>query len=181
MRKLYAGLFISLDGVVEAPDKWQKVFDDDMGAELSASTEAADAMLLGRKTYQEWSNYWPQSTDPFATFINNTPKYVASTTLDKVSWGSHNTVTLLKGSLADEINRLKQQPGKNINLAGSATLVESLVRLNLLDILMLMIHPIIVGKGKRLFGDGSITKQLQLVSAKPTSSGTIIATYHPAG
>jgi dihydrofolate reductase len=178
MRKVVSGLFISLDGVVESPEKWQfDNFDADMGAALEAHITAEDTILLGRVTYQDWAPYWPTSADePYASHINNTPKYVFSTTLDKVEWKNS---TLVKGSLADEIARLKKLPGKNIGVAGSPTLVRSLLQQNLLDELTLMFHPVIVGKGNRLFKDGSDLKRLKLVASQITSTGVSILTFQP--
>lgn len=179
MRKLVAGLFITLDGVVEAPYIWQfDVFDADMIAVMSAHLNHEDTMLLGRVTYEEWAPYWPTSTDePYASHINNTPKYVVSNTLDKVAWGEWNNVTLIKGNLAEAIAKLKQQPGKNIGVAGSPTLVRSLLENNLLDELILMIHPVIAGSGKRLFADGSALKRMKLVASQITGSGVAVLTY----
>jgi dihydrofolate reductase len=178
MRKVTAGLFISLDGVTESPHQWQfDHFDDDMMAGMASQLAAQDAVLLGRVTYEEWAPYWPTSTDePFASFINNTPKYVVSTTLEKVGW---NNAQLLKGNLAERLEELKQQPGKNIGVAGSPGLVRSLVRDELLDELMLMIHPVVVGSGKRLFTDGGVLKRLKLVDSKTTRTGVLIVTYRP--
>jgi dihydrofolate reductase len=178
MRKVVSGLFISLDGVVEAPYKWQfDVFDDGMMAEMGAHIAAEDTILLGRVTYQEWAPYWPTSTDePYASHINNTPKVVVSTTLDKVEWKNS---TLIKENLAQEIARLKQQPGKNIGVAGSPTLVYSLLQNDLLDELTLMVHPVVAGSGKRLFKDGGELKRLQLVGSKTTGTGVSILTYQP--
>jgi dihydrofolate reductase len=178
VRKIVSGLFISLDGVTESPDQWQfDHFDEDMGAYLQEVLDAQDAILLGRVTYQEWAGYWPSSTDePFASYINNIPKYVVSTTLDKVEWQNS---ALIKGDLAQELNKLKQQPGKNIGIAGSPTLVQSLLQDGLLDELQLTIHPVVVGHGKRLFKDGAGLKRLKLVESKPTRSGVLIATYQP--
>lgn len=151
-----------------------------MGAAMAAHLASEEAILLGRVTYQEWLPYWPASTeDPYASHINNAPKYVASTTLDKVEWGKWDKISLIKGSLAEEIARLKQQPGQNIGVAGSTTLVRSLLKDNLLDELTLMIHPVIVGKGKRLFKDGDALKRLKLVDSKMTKSGVALLTYHP--
>lgn len=181
MRKLIASLFISLDGVTESPDKWQfDSFDGDMMAAMNSQLAEQDTVLLGRVTYEEWATYWPTSTDePFATYINNIPKYVVSTTLDRVDWQNS---TLIKGNLAEEITRLKQQPGKNIGTAGSSTLVRSLLAQNLLDELTLMVHPVIVGSGmKRLFNDSSDLKRLNLVDSKLTSTGVAILTYQPRG
>src|SRR5947199_2230635 len=131
MRKVIAGLFITLDGVVESPDKWQEHFDEDMGQAMMEQLASQDAVLLGRVTYQEWASYWPTATDePFASFINSTPKYVLSTTLDSVEeWKDS---TLIKGYLAQEIAQLKRLPGKNIGTAGSPTLVHSFLEHTLL-------------------------------------------------
>lgn len=176
MRKVFSGLFISLDGVVEAPNEWQfDNFDNDMAEAMGKVLADEDAVLLGRVTYEEWAPYWPNSTDePFASFINNVPKYVVSTTLDDVQWQNS---TLIKGNLAEEINRLKQQPGRSIGVAGSPTLVQSLLEEDLLDELILMYHPVVVGKGKRLFKDGRLVKRLKLVDTKVTGSGVAILTY----
>lgn len=181
MRKVEASLFISLDGVVESPDQWQfDVFDEDMMTTMTNQLAGEDAFLLGRVSYQEWSNYWPTSSDePFASFINQTPKYVVSTTLDKVEWGQWNNVTLIKGHVAEAITRLKQQPGKNIGIGGSPTLVRSLLYDGLLDELTLLYHPVVVGKGKHLFNDGDELKRLKLVHSKITGSGVAILTYQP--
>jgi dihydrofolate reductase len=178
MRKVIAALFISLDGVVESPNEWQEQFDEDMGQAMTEQLASQDAVLLGRVTYQEWASYWPTATDePFASFINSTPKYVCSTTLENVeAWQNS---TLLKGDLSQEIARLKQQPGKNIGTAGSPTLVRSLLEQNLVDELILMVHPVVVGSGKRLFNHGDDLKRLNLLSARPTRSGTVILTYQP--
>lgn len=182
MRKIVSGLFISLDGITESPDKWQlDFFDDDLGAAMAAHTAVEDTILLGRVTYQDWVGYWPTSTDePYASHINNTPKYVVSTTLDKVDWGKWDKPKLIKGNVAGEIAKLKQQPGKNIGVAGSPTLVRSLLQDNLLDELTLMVHPIVVGSGKRLFKEASGPRRLKLVDSKTTSTGVAILTYQPA-
>ena len=180
MRKVIAGMFISLDGVTEAPNQWQfENFDADMATAMGAHVAAEDTILLGRITYQEWAPYWPDSNDdPYGHHINNTPKYVVSTTLDKVAWGQWDNVTLIKSNLAEEIATLKRQPGNNIGIAGSATLVHSLLQADLIDELTLMIHPVIVGHGKRLFKDGGSLKRLQLVYSKATVTGVMILTYH---
>ena len=178
MRKIVSGLFIALDGVVEAPNKWQEHFDEDMGEAMMAQLNSQDAVLLGRVTYEEWAPYWPTATDePFASFINSTPKYVFSTTLDSVEEWQNST--LIKGDLAQEIAQLKQLPGKNIGTAGSPTLVSSLLEQGLLDELILLVHPVVVGNGKRLFQDGGSLKRLNLLSSKTTRTGTVILTYQP--
>lgn len=181
MRKVVAGLFISLDGITESPDQWQfDHFDVDMMTSLGEHIAAEDTILMGRVTYQEWAPYWPTSNDePYASHINNTPKVVASTTLDRVEWGERNNITLIKGNLAEEIARLKRQSGKNIGIAGSPTLVRSLLQTDLIDELTLMVHPVVVGRGKRLFNDGGGLKRLQLTDSKATRTGVMILTYQP--
>jgi dihydrofolate reductase len=180
MRKVVSGLFIALDGVAESPHEWQFEFDAEMGQSMDEQIARVDTILLGRVTYQEWANYWPTNTDDeFASFINNTPKVVVSTTLEQVAWGSYDNITLVRGSLAEEITTLKQQPGKEILVTGSPTLVRSLLHADLHDELTLLVHPVVAGKGKRLFGDGQPLKRLQLVNATTTSSGVAILTYQP--
>jgi dihydrofolate reductase len=178
MRKVVSGLFISLDGVTESPDQWQfDHFDDDMMAAMTAHIAEEDAVLLGRVTYQEWASYFPTSSDePYASHINNVPKYVVSTTLEEVEW---NNSTLIKRDFEEEIAKLKQQPGKNIGVAGSPTLVRSLLHRDLLDELTLLVHPVVAGSGKRLFDDGSELKRLNLVDAKTTRTGVAILRYQP--
>jgi dihydrofolate reductase len=181
MSKVVSWLFISLDGVVEAPDQWQfDVFDEDMGAAITSQMEAENAILMGRVTYQAFASYWPTSTEePFASHINQTPKYVVSTTLDKAEWGTWDQPTLIKGNLTKEINKLKKQSGKNIGVSGSPTLVRSLLQDDLLDELQLMIHPVVVGKGKRLFTEDVDLRRLKLVDSKVTGTGVAILTYQP--
>jgi dihydrofolate reductase len=178
MRKVISGLFISLDGVTEAPDQWQfDNFDAEMGAAMGAHISEEDTILLGRVTYQEWAPYWPTATDePYASHINNTPKYVASTTLESVDWKNS---MLIKDSVAKEIARLKRQPGKNIGVAGSPTLARWLLQHDLLDELILMIHPVVVGRGKRFFQNGSELKRFKLIRSQVTSTGVAILTYQP--
>ncbi len=180
MRKVTAGLFSSIDGVVEAPNEWQPAFDEEMGAVLSRMLEEQDAVLLGRVTFTEWAGYWPASTDePFASYINSTRKYVASTTLDSV--GQWPNSTLIRGPVADFLTELRQQDGGTIGTAGSPSLVWSLIQQGLLDELTLMISPVVAGGGrKRLFpGDAALTR-FELAHAQPTGSGALIATYRPA-
>jgi dihydrofolate reductase len=179
LREVAAALFISLDGVVESPNKWQfDNFDADMMSAMEVQLAIQDTVLLGRVTYQEWAPYWPTSTDePFASYINNVPKYVVSTTLNKVEWQN---ATLLKGDLTKGISALKQQAGKTIGVAGSPSLVRSLLQNDLLDELILMVHPVIVGSGKRLFDDWGKLKRLKLAESKTTRTGVLIGTYRPA-
>jgi dihydrofolate reductase len=180
MRNVVASLFISLDGVTEEPSNWQFEFDNDMMAMLNSEIAGIDTILLGRVTYAYWHAYWPTSThEPFASHINNTPKVVVSTTLDKVEWGKWNTITLIHDNLAEKIAKLKQQPGKSIGVSGSPSLVRSLLHSDLLDTLRLWVHPVVAGSGKRLFKDGDALKRLKLVDSKATSSGCAILTYQP--
>ena len=179
MRKVYAGLFASIDGVVQAPNEWQPAFDEEMGAALGRMLEGQDAVLMGRVTFTEWAGYWPTSTDePFATWINSTRKYVASSTLDSVDGWSNST--LIKGSMAEFVAELRSQDGGTIGVGGSPSLVRSLIEADLLDELTLMISPVVAGGGrKRLFLDDAAPRTFELVEAQGTSSGAVIATYRP--
>jgi len=179
MRKVTAGLFSTIDGVVEAPDQWQTAFDDEMGAVLSHMLEEQDTVLLGRVTFTEWAGYWPTSTDePFASWINSTQKYVASTTLDSVEQWANST--LMSGSVPEFVAALKQQDGGTIGTAGSPTLVRSLIEHGLVDELTLMVSPVVAGCGRaHLFPGDTTPKTFELIEAQPTSSGTVIATYRP--
>ncbi|MFB6893058.1 dihydrofolate reductase family protein [Kitasatospora sp. NPDC056327] len=182
MRKVVSSPFISLDGVVQSPNEWQFAFDEEMAEALGQALETADTILLGRVTFTEWAGYWPTVTGGedagFAKWINETPKYVFSSTLDDVDdWANS---TLVEGDLATAIGELKAGEGKDITVAGSPTLVRSLLEQDLLDELVLLIHPVVAGEGRRkLFADDSALKKLELVGARPTSSGVIIATYRP--
>jgi dihydrofolate reductase len=180
MRKVIASEFVSLDGVMEAPEKWHfPYFDDEMGEAIGAAMAEADAMLLGRVTYEEWAAYWPsQGEQDVAGYMNNTPKFVVSTTLEEpLEWQNS---TLIKGDVAQEIARLKQRPGKDVSITGSGTLVRSLLRDDLLDELRLMVHPVVVGSGKRLLEEGGAHKALKLVDSKTFGSGVVYLTYQPA-
>jgi dihydrofolate reductase len=179
MRKIVAGLFVSLDGVTEAPETWQLPYiSDELVEAVGAAMAESDTMLLGRRTYQEFAAYWPNqgSEEQFADYMNNTPKLVASTTLDTVEWQNS---TLLKGNVAEELTRLKQRPGKNISSTGSATLVRSLLRDGVLDELQLLLHPVVVGRGERLFPDGEPQRSLELAASKTFGTGVVQLTYRP--
>jgi dihydrofolate reductase len=182
MRNIVAGLIISLDGVVESPEQWHfPYFNDEAGEAIGAQMAASDTMLLGRVTYQEFASYWPNQSNedvPMADYMNNVPKLVVSTTLDRVDWQNS---TLIGGDVVEEITRLKEQPGKDITITGSITLVQSLIRDGLLDELRLMLHPIVVGSGKRLFENGSGQTPLELVDSKTFSTGVVALNYRPAG
>jgi dihydrofolate reductase len=182
MRKIVASELVSLDGVMESPEEWAFSYSNDEMAEANTSGMAeADAMLFGRVTYQEFATYWPyqnSAEQPFTDYLNNTPKYVVSTTLEEpLEW--QNSI-LINDNVAQEISRLKQQPGKDIGIVGSGTLVRSLLRDGLLDELTLMVPPIILGRGKRLFEEEGDQKALELVDSRTFSTGVLYLTYRPA-
>jgi dihydrofolate reductase len=180
MRKIVAGLFITLDGVVEAPEKWNMAyFNEEMGAAVGAQTAKSDTMLLGRNTYETFAaTFGPQGDDdPMAAIMNNLPKYVVSTTLDTADWKNS---TVIKGDIAEQITALKGQDGKDITVSGSPTLVRWLVEKGLLDELQLMVHPLVLGEGAQLFPSGSARSPLTLVDVKPFSTGVVLTTYRPA-
>lgn len=179
MRKIVSGLFISLDGVVEAPDKWHfPYFNDEMGAAVDAQAAEADTLLFGRVTYQEFASYWPDKPNdfPFADHINNTPKLVASRTLDRVEWRNS---SLVRGNVVEALTKLKQLPGRNISMIGSGSLVRSLLHDDVLDELRLLVHPIVVGRGKKLFA-GDVQKKLKLVDSKTFTTGVVHLIYQRA-
>jgi dihydrofolate reductase len=178
MRKVVANFFISLDGVVERPDQWHfPYFNDEMGQAVGEGMATSDTMLLGRQTYEEFAAYWPQqpSDVPPADQMNSTPKIVVSNTLTAASW--QNSRIVRGDELAAELNRLKQQDGKNIGTVGSATLVRSLLRDGLLDELHLLVHPLVVGSGKRLFEEGTGQVPLKLLSSQTFSTGVLHLSY----
>lgn len=180
MRKIVTSLFITLDGVAEEPSDWQDEFDEEMGESLNASIASTDAIILGRVTYEYWNNFWPTADfEPFASYINNTQKYVLSNTLEKVEWGDKTNIELLSGDVAQKLKALKQQLGKNITVAGSPSVTQWLLQNDLMDELTLLVHPVIAGKGARLFKDGVDLKRLTLTSNTTTRSGVAIMTYTP--
>ena len=178
MRKLASFLFVSLDGVVEAPNKY--VRDDlfeDFPELIGVTVSEQDAVLLGRKMYEEWSLYWPASSiEPFATFINNTPKFVVSSTLREVNWKSS---TLISHDLTGAIAKLKAQSGKTIGVHGSISLVQSLLLAGALDELRFIQVPVIAGSGRRLLENGGSPIQLDLQSSRATRSGLQYLVYTP--
>ncbi|MCC6313407.1 MAG: dihydrofolate reductase [Thermomicrobiales bacterium] len=182
MRKIVSGLFLSLDGVYEAPHQWHfPYWSDEMGEVVQTQMDASDAMLLGRVGYQEFAQYWPQqpSDGDIADHMNETPKYVVSTRLAAV--GEWRNSTLVTGDIMAEIRALKTQPGKDIGMTGSGVLVRSLLREGLLDELHLLVHPIVVGTGKRLFPDETPRQGLRLVASRPLPNGVLYLTYAPGG
>jgi dihydrofolate reductase len=180
MRKIVAGLHMSLDGVVESPDQWVFPYNyanDEMNQAIGSAMATADAMLLGRVTYQEFAAHWPNQTGDIADYMNGTPKLVVSNTLDTLQWQNS---TLISGDVVGELAKRKQGPGRDLSLVGSATLAQSLLREGLLDELRLLVCPIVVGRGKRLFEDGGAPVPLKLVDAQTFSTGVQWVTYHPA-
>jgi dihydrofolate reductase len=179
MRKINAWLFVTLDGVIEAPEKWV-LADDDMFAAAEADYAKSDALLLGRRTYETFAASWPErgSDVPNADWMNNTPKYVASTTLESAEW---NNSTVLEGDVAEAVARLKREDGKDILVNGSGALVRFLMRSHLLDELRLYVHPVVVGSGTRLFDDQSDPVELRLVDSHAYGNGVIALTYKPTG
>lgn len=174
MGSITAGLFISLDGVVEAPDKWHfEYFNEEMGAAVGALMGSRDAMLLGRRTYEEFAAYWPTAdpNDPMTASMNGTPKYVVSATLDAPTW--ENT-TVVDG---DAVAKLKLE--HHLGVTGSGTLVMWLLGQRLLDELHLFVHPVALGSGKRLFVDGSKVP-LTLASSTTFRTGVLHSMYTPA-
>ena len=176
MRKLVAGLAISLDGVVESPSGWM-AFNDEMQEVISAGVAQSDAIVLGTRTYLEFAELWPGLDSPMADYMNRTPKHIASSTLDTVGWANS---SLMSGDLAENVARLKQQPGKNIQIPGSPRLVRSLLRDGLLDELSLMIQPVVISSGMRLFHEMTARVQLRLVQSATLSTGVLSVTYQPA-
>jgi dihydrofolate reductase len=179
MRKLVVTEFITLDGVMEDPHRWSFPYWNDQISDFKqAETFASDALLLGRVTYQGFAAAWPSRTDEtgFADRFNSMPKYVASATLQTLDW---NNSHLLKGDVAKEVARLKNQSGQDIVVHGSATLVQFLMKHDLIDQYQLLVYPLALGKGKRLFSDKSDSK-LKLVESKSMGSGVVLLSYQPA-
>jgi len=189
MRKIVVSEFVSLDGVVEDPGGaekfkhggWSFKFRDDQVPKYKLDElSTSDALLLGRVTYEGFAKAWPSRKDDlgFADKMNNMPKYVVSTTLKKLDW---NNSQLIKSNVVEEVKRLKQQPGKDILVYGSGKLVNTLLQHNLVDELRLMVHPVVLGSGKRLFDDNAESlKVLKLAESKTFPSGIVLLSYHPS-
>ncbi len=178
MREIVAGLMVSLDGVVESPDQWTgEYFSDDVGATIGSLMAAGDTMLLGRVTYEGFAEAFGSQSGGMADQMNNMPKVVVSNTLTSADW-AHST--LINDNVADEIKNLKDQPGKAINISGSATLARWLLTQGLLDRFELLVFPVVVGRGKRLFEAGVDQVALTLNGCKALESGVLHLTYRPA-
>lgn len=178
MRKVTAGLFHSVDGVVSEPFLWQfDSFDDDLGKGMTDMINRVDTVVLGRVSYQEWAGYWPTASvdDDFAGFINPVEKFVASRSLtEPLEWqNSH----LIQGPLEDFVAGLKARDGGEIAVCGSISVVRQLLFAGLLDSLTFMTHPVVAGSGRRLFNDGDPVTRLGLQDQYRTSKGNVISTY----
>ncbi len=177
MRKVVVSEFLSLDGVMEAPDQWHFSFwHEAMGKYKYDELFASDALLLGRVTYEGFAAVWPSIIDEqgFADRMNGLPKHVASTTLGEVGW---NNSHLIKGDVAAAVSEMKRQAGQDILIGGSAELVNSLMPHDVIDEYRLMVHPIVVGHGKRLFGEGSAATALKLIETKPLGPDVVVLIY----
>jgi dihydrofolate reductase len=186
MRELIVTEFVSLDGVMEAPGGepgyahagWVGgFFSDELGAYKQDEQLATDILVLGRRTYESFCGAWPHRTGAFADKINTMQKYVASTTLRALEW---QTARLLEGSVADAVRGLKQQDGGPILVAGSRTLVHTLLEAGLVDQLNLQVFPLLLGSGMRLFPETADTTELRLVSSRALSNGVLLQAYVPA-
>ena len=180
MRKIKSYFFISLDGVVESPDKWHfPYFDDEMGTAVGAGFAGADALLMGRVLYDEWAAYWPEHADqPFGDVMNSIKKYVVSNSLQTAEWQNSE---IISGNAAQKLTDLKAEDGGDINMSGSATTVRWLLREGLVDELNLLVHPIVVGDGlARLFPPEEPTIRLELLSAETFKTGVLNLSYAPA-
>jgi dihydrofolate reductase len=191
MRKLFVTEFLTLDGVMQAPGDanedrsggfehggWQLAyFDEVFGEVVLEGLAATGGFLLGRRTYEIFAAHWPNqpAEDPLAAPFNELPKYVVSTTLTPpLAW--QNSI-LIQGDVASEISRLKDEPGKEIQVIGSGELVQALIRHDLVDEFRLMIHPIVLGTGKRLFREASVPTRMRLIDSKMSGTGVLIVTY----
>jgi dihydrofolate reductase len=192
--RLVVGTFLSVDGVMQAPGGPEEDpsggfthggwtfphWDDAMGQIIDEWTQQADALLLGRKTYEIFAAHWPHVSDddPIAAKLNSVRKYVASTTLDRLEW---NNSTLINGDVAEEIAKLKSEPGGEIQVLGSGGLIQTLMRHDLVDEYRLWVFPVVLGSGKRLFGDEATPRGLRLIDTRTSSTGVVIHRYERAG
>jgi dihydrofolate reductase len=181
VRKIAAGLFTSLDGVVEAPEKWTgPYFNDEVGQAVGALMAPNDALLLGRVTYEGFAAAFAGQSGGMADQMNNTPKYVVSGTLSSADWANSTLISGQRVDVADQISRLKQEPGRTIGMSGSSTLVSWLLRRGLLDQLDLLVFPVVLGAGKRLFSEPDDEVPLRLAGSEAFGTGVVHLTYVPA-
>ena len=175
MRQLIVTEFVSLDGVMEEPAWTFPYWNDEIAAFKGEESAASDALLLGRVTYEGFAAAWPQSKDEGAAYFNGVRKYVVSTTLDKAEW---NNSVLIKDNIVEEIRKLKQGEGQDIIVHGSGALVQTLIQHDLVDRCRLLVYPLVLGKGKRLFKEGTAAT-LRLVESRSFSSGVVAMIYEP--
>jgi len=195
MRKLVVGTFVTLDGVMQAPGGPDEdrdggfqhggwlvpYFDARFLGIMTEWAKRAGAFLLGRKTYEIFAASWPKSTDPadeIATALNTRPKFVASRTLARVEW---NNASLLNGEVVEEVAKLKAQEGGEIQVHGSGNLLQTLLKHDLVDTLRIWQFPVVLGTGKRLFGEGTIPRSFRLVDTQLNTSGAVLHVYERAG
>jgi dihydrofolate reductase len=195
MRRLVVGTFLTLDGVMQAPGApdedrsggfthggWLVPhFDEAVGVAMDTTFARAEALLIGRRTYDIFAAYWPRVTDPddtIATKLNAMPKYVASRTLRAAGWPG---TSVLRGDASEAVAELKEQPGGEILVQGSGNLVQTLLRHDLIDEFRLLVFPVLLGSGIRLFGDGTMPAGLRLVHGTTSPSGVVLQTYERAG
>ena len=188
MGRIVVTEFVSLDGVMEAPGGGEDFRHGGWSFEIARGDEgdkfkldeavSSEALLLGRVTYEGFAAAWPSREGEFADKFNTIPKYVVSSTLEEPEW---NNSTVLKGDVAEEVAKLRQGLGGDIVVHGSARLVQTLVEHDLVDEFRLMVFPVVLGSGKRLFGDTSDKKALRLVDSKVVGDGVAIFVYEPAG
>jgi dihydrofolate reductase len=194
MPKVVVFTSLTLDGVMQAPGRpdedtrggfahggWAQPYNDPvMGAVAAEGMADTGSILLGRRTYEDFYSFWPHQTDnPFTEVLDNSQKYVASTTLrEPLPWRNS---TLLEGDAAEAVAGLKRQPGKDMVVLGSGELAQALMRRNLVDQFVLLIHPLVLGTGRRLFPDGGAPATLRLVDTRTTTTGVVIATYQEEG
>ena len=176
MRKIIAGLFMTLDGVVEAPEKWNPpYYDDEMGQAVMPQLAAAGTHLYGRRSYELFrSVFTGPAAPPHAEMMTSMPKVVVSTTLDRAGWGP---TTVISRDVTAALARLKQQPGQDISVGASGTLVRFLLQEGLLDELSLLVHPVVAGTGQHLFEGGAGTVPLRLLESRPHSNGVVALRY----
>jgi dihydrofolate reductase len=179
MKRLIAWNMVTLDGFFSAPDgnlDWF-VFDDELDKYIRETQPQADTLVFGRVTYQMMASYWPTAEGDTATFMNGAPKYVFSRTLDKVDWTNS---ILVKGDAVAEVAKLKQQPGKDIYVFGSADFSATLQRHGLIDEYRIGVNPVILGKGIPLFKESEARLKLELIHSRTLKSGVVIMHYEPA-
>ncbi|GLZ33737.1 pyrimidine reductase [Lentzea sp. NBRC 105346] len=179
--RLVAVEYVSLDGVFEEPGQWSHPwFSDEVGQFKWAELQASDALLLGRKTYEGFAEAWPKmraETGEFGEKFNTMPKYVVSSTLDSADWEGS---ILLKGDPVEEVRKVREQPGNDLLLNGSAQLFNTLRQANLIDVYRIMLFPVVLGEGRKLFADGFGKQPLKPVEQRNYDSGLTIIDYEPA-